>query len=82
MKKTGLMVSAGLSVAEAVSVYSWASAWNGSTEMRRGELTVGNDADVAVAEKDPFSAKPEEIAGIDVAMTFCAGVKVYDKNDS
>ena len=82
LKNIGVMVAGGLSIAEALSVYSWSASWNGRTEMRRGELAIGNDADVAVTEMDPFSVKPEEIAGIDAAMTFCAGVKVYDKNDS
>ena len=46
--------------------------------MRRGELALGNDADIVVLEKDPYLVKPEEIAGIDVTMTICAGKIVYD----
>ena len=72
------MISQGLSVAEALNVYTWAGAWNGGVESRRGDLAVGNDADVVVLEQDPFLVKPEEIAGIDVTMTFSAGRKVYD----
>ena len=72
------MVSNGLSVAEALSVYTWAASWNGGTEHRRGDIALGNDADVVVLEQDPFLVKPEEIAGIDVTMTFSAGCRVYD----
>ncbi len=71
-------VSQGLSVAEALSVYTWSASWNGGLESRRGELAVGNDADIVILEQDPFLVRPEEIAGIDTAMTFCAGCAVYD----
>ncbi|MBQ6973169.1 MAG: amidohydrolase family protein [Synergistaceae bacterium] len=72
------MVSHGLSVAEALSVYTWSASWNGKAENRRGGLSVGNDADIVILEQDPFLVRPEEIADIDVAMTFCAGRAVYD----
>ena len=35
-------------------------------------------ADIVILEQDPFLVRPEEIAGIDVTMTFCAGCAVYD----
>lgn len=78
VRAISLMVSHGLSVAEALSVYTWSASWNGGGELRRGELTVGNDADIVILEQDPFLVRPEEIADIDVAMTFCAGCAVYD----
>ncbi|MBQ3759707.1 MAG: amidohydrolase family protein, partial [Synergistaceae bacterium] len=71
-------VSHGLSVAEALSIYTWSASWNGGAEARRGELAVGNDADMVILEQDPFLVRPEEISDIDVAMTFCAGCAVYD----
>ena len=73
------MVSHGLSTSEALCVYSWSAAWNGGAEMRRGLLATGSDADVVVVEKDPFASRPEEIAGLSAAMTFCAGKCVYDR---
>ena len=78
LKTISSFVSQGLSVAEALSVYTWSASWNGGAESRRGELAVGNDADIVVLEQDPFLVRPEEIAGIDAAMTFCAGCAVYD----
>ena len=78
LKAVSSFVSQGLSVAEALSVYTWSASWNGGAESRRGELAVGNDADIVILEKDPFLVRPEEISSIDVAMTFCAGCAVYD----
>ncbi|MBQ7559532.1 MAG: amidohydrolase family protein [Synergistaceae bacterium] len=77
LKNIGRLVTDGLSVAEALSVYTWGAAWNFNNELRRGELAVGNDADVIVLEQDPFLVRPEEISLIDVTMTFCAGNTVY-----
>ncbi len=78
VKRISSLVSGGLSAAEALSVYTWSASWNGGNEARRGELAVGNDADIVVLEQDPFLVRPEEISEIDVAMTFCAGCAVYD----
>ena len=78
LKGIARLVGEGLSVAEALSVYTWSAAWNGGSDLRRGELALGNDADVVVLEQDPYLVKPAEIEGIDVTMTFCAGNMVYD----
>lgn len=78
MKNICSMVSGGLSVAEALSIYTWSASWNGGAEQRRGELALGNDADIVVLEQDPYLVKPEETGGIDVTMTICAGKIVYD----
>ena len=71
----------GLSVAEALNIFTWGAAWNGSYEARRGELAVGNDADIVVLEQDPFSVSPDEISKIDITMTFSAGSVVYDSGE-
>ena len=67
-----------LSAAEALNFYTWASAWNGYNENRRGEISLGSDADLVVLEQDPFLLRPDEIAAIDTALTFCAGCAVYE----
>ena len=68
----------GLSAAEALNLYTWGSAWNGGSENRRGEISLGSDADLVVLEQDPFLVRPDETAAIDVALTFCAGCAVYE----
>ncbi len=78
VKNISKMMSDGLSAAEALSVYTWGAAWNGGADSRRGELAVGNDADIVVLEQDPFLVSPEDTAGIDISMTFIAGNSVYD----
>ena len=78
LASVGELVSNGLSVAEALNVFTWGAAWNGCNDARRGELAVGNDADIVVLEQDPYSVRPEEISKIDVTMTFSAGSAVYD----
>ena len=78
LKIISSLVSKGLSVSEALSVSSWGAAWNGGNDSRRGEIAVGNDADFVILEQDPFLVSPEEIAAIDVTMTFCAGCAVYN----
>lgn len=77
MNIIGRLVSDGLSISEALSLYTWSASWNGGNETRRGELSVGNDADMIVLEQDPFLVKPEEISAIDITMTFSAGCAVY-----
>ena len=81
LKNISKLVADGLSVAEAVSVYTWCPAWNGNNDLRRGELAVGNDADLIVLGHDPYSVKPEEIALIDIDMVFTAGAAVYDREE-
>ncbi|MDR3231421.1 MAG: amidohydrolase [Synergistaceae bacterium] len=62
-----------LSVAEALSLYTWGGAWHGNSERRRGEIREGQDADLVVLEQDPFLVAPQELHDIDVAMTLCGG---------
>lgn len=81
LKNISRLVSDGLSVAEAISIYTWCPAWNGGNDLRRGELAVGNDADLVILEQDPFLVKPEEIALIDIAATFTAGCPVYEREE-
>ncbi|MBR2209422.1 MAG: amidohydrolase family protein [Synergistaceae bacterium] len=78
LKNIGKLVMGGLSVAEALSIYTWCAAWNGGNDLRRGEIAVGGDADLIVLEQDPFFVRPEEISLIDITATFVAGCSVYE----
>jgi predicted amidohydrolase YtcJ len=62
-----------LSMAEAISLYTWSGAWHGGSEKRRGEIVPGRDADLAILEQDPFLTPAADLWRIDVAMTFCGG---------
>ena len=70
-----------LTVAEALSLYTWASAWHGSNEKRRGEIVPGRDADLVVLDQDPFLIPASDIWKIDVAMTLCAGQVTHASAD-
>jgi hypothetical protein len=67
-----------ISVAEAIGLYTWNSAWNGRNERWRGELSPGCDADMVVLDRDPFGVTPPELSDIKVVMTVCGGCVTYD----
>jgi predicted amidohydrolase YtcJ len=77
----GWMPEERLSVAEAISLYTWGNAWHGGNEKRRGEIAPGRDADLAVLEQDPFLIPPSDLWRMGVAMTFCGGRITY-RNDN
>jgi predicted amidohydrolase YtcJ len=66
-----------ISVAEAISLYTWGVAWLGGNEKRRGEIAVGKDADLTALEEDPFLTAPSDLWKIGVAMTLCGGRITY-----
>jgi predicted amidohydrolase YtcJ len=70
-----------LFLAEALSLYSWADAWQSGNERRRGEIAPGRDADLVVLEEDPFLVPAAEIRKIGVAMTLCGGRTTYRADD-
>jgi predicted amidohydrolase YtcJ len=71
-----------LSVAEAISLYTWGNAWHGGNEKRRGEIAVGRDADLAVLDRDPFVEPVTDLWKIPVAMTLCGGRVTHGGEDS
>ncbi len=78
LKNIADFVNNGLTMAQAVNLYTWAAAWNGWNEKRRGEIAAGYDADLVILERDPFLIKLNEVSTIDITMTFCAGEVIYD----
>ena len=66
-----------LSVTEALRAYTAGGAYAGFDEDRLGTLEVGKLADLVVLEASPWS-QPEDIDGIDVAMTVVDGEVVFD----
>ena len=70
-----------LSVAEALSLYTWCSAWHEGNEKRRGEIVAGRDADLVILEEDPFLTPASDLHKIGVAMTICGGRVTYMRDD-
>jgi len=69
---------------EAISVdtalrYMSAAASYSTTNGRQGVLKPGNVADVMILGRDPYEIPPDEIAGIQVALTMVDGTAVYRK---
>jgi predicted amidohydrolase YtcJ len=62
---------------EALRLYTQGSAWFTHDEAKRGALTAGRLADLAVLSKDVMSAPTEEIGGIESLLTMVGGRIVY-----
>ena len=68
-----------LSIAQALNMYTWASAWHANEENFRGELVTGKLADLVILEEDLFTIPHERIKDIRVSMTICGGNVTYKK---
>jgi predicted amidohydrolase YtcJ len=79
--ENGWVPEENLSVAEALSLYTWANAWQGGNERRRGEIAPGRDADLVILEQDPFLTPAADIWKIGIAMTLCGGRATYRAGD-
>jgi predicted amidohydrolase YtcJ len=66
-----------LSMQEAISLYTWASAWHDHEENLRGDLSVGKKADLVVLNENPFLVKPHEIKAVKPIYTLCGGEFTY-----
>ncbi|MBX3418688.1 MAG: amidohydrolase [Pirellulaceae bacterium] len=66
-----------LSREEALRLYTSGSAWFSSEDDRKGTLSVGNWADLAVLSDDFFSVEPDAIRGIESVLTVLGGQIVY-----
>ena len=75
----GWVESERLTVAEAINMYTWASAWHANEENQRGEIVVGKLADLTILEDDIFTIAPERIKNINVSMTMCGGNVTYKR---
>lgn len=63
--------------AEALRLYTQGSAWFSKDEARRGSLTVGKLADLAVLSKDYMTVPVDEVGGIESLLTMVGGRIVY-----
>ena len=68
-----------LSVYEAVCLFSKNIAYATGDEDVLGTIEVNKFADLTILNENPFEIKPEKLKDIQVAMTFVAGRKVFDR---
>jgi predicted amidohydrolase YtcJ len=66
-----------LSVAEALSAYTWGSAYAAHEESRRGVVTPGYFADLAVLDRDLLAEGPSAILGTGVVLTVVGGRVIH-----
>ncbi len=69
-----------LEVYEAVKLFTLNAAAIGFEEHLKGSIEVGKYADFAVMSEDPFTAEPEAIRDMTVAMTILGGDVAYAKS--
>lgn len=70
-----------LSREEALRLYTQGSAWFSRDQQRKGALTVGQFADLAVLSDDYFSVEEERIRGIESVLTLMNGRIVHATGD-
>jgi predicted amidohydrolase YtcJ len=70
-----------LDLASALGAYTAGSAWANMLD-DTGTIRIGNSADLALLDRDPFAGPPEEIASTRVLQTFVEGVRVYAAPDA
>jgi predicted amidohydrolase YtcJ len=70
-----------LSREEALRLYTQGSAWFSRDQQRKGALTVGQLADLAVLSDDYFSIEEERIRSIESVLTLMNGRVVYAAGD-
>ena len=71
-----------LTVYEAICLFTKNIAYTTGDEDVLGTIEVGKFADLTVLDQDPFRTAPEKLKNIQVAMTYVAGQKVFDKGES
>ena len=69
----------GISVAEAIRVYTYNSAYAEFQEEKKGSIETGKLADLAVLDRDPLSTPGEELKEIRVDQTWVDGKLAYRK---
>jgi predicted amidohydrolase YtcJ len=66
-----------ISLEEALTAYTWGSAYAGFAEGKVGRLEAGKYADLVVLSQDLFQMDPVEIPSVEVKMTVVGGEIVY-----
>jgi hypothetical protein len=70
----------GVTVMEAIRIYTMNSAYVGFEEDIKGSIEVGKLADLVVLNRDPLTVPTDQIQDIEVEMTIIDGKIVYRRN--
>lgn len=70
----------GVTVMEAIRIYTMYSAYAGFEEHIKGSIEAGKMADMVVLSEDPLSISPEKLPEIEADITIIEGKIVYRKN--
>jgi len=71
-----------LTLAEALRMYTWGSAYAAGREHELGTLEAGKFADIAIMDRDLFAASVEEIREARVDCTIMGGRVVFERQQS
>ena len=71
-----------LTLAQALSAYTYGSAFANHLEETVGTVAVGAAADLVVLDRDPFAGHPDDIHAARVKQTYVDGELVYSDADS
>lgn len=71
----------GVTVMEAIRIYTMNSAYAGFEEDIKGSIELGKLADLVVLNRDPLTVPTDQIQNIEVEMTIIGGKIVYRRND-
>jgi predicted amidohydrolase YtcJ len=66
-----------IGIAEALTAYTWGSAYAAHEESRRGRITAGHFADLCVLDRDLLAEGPSAILGTRVMLTVVGGRVVH-----
>lgn len=75
--REGLFPEQGISLAQAIAMFTIDAARAQFDEKRRGSLSPGKQADLVILEENLFNVAPETLARIDVVETVIAGKTCY-----
>jgi hypothetical protein len=70
----------GISVMDAIRVYTWNGAYLGKDEEKLGSIEPGKLADIIILDRDILTIPKDEIKDVQVVMTIVDGKIVYEKD--
>jgi predicted amidohydrolase YtcJ len=79
--REGFEPQQGISVYEAIRMFTIDAAYAQFEESVKGSISVGKRADMVILNQNPLSLSPQKIQGISIVQTICGGKVIYQNND-